>query len=440
MDAAAPSRRVVITGMGVFCPLGNSPGALWESLVTAQSGVVPLTLTPALEGRIAFGGETSFREHIDDFGPLEGDVKKGIRKALKMMCRESMLAVAAAQQAIAHAAWDRSALSPERIGVVFGSDYMLSPPEDFLQGMLACGVGEGAFDYERWGGIGLRKMNPLWMLSYLPNMPASHIAIFNDLRGPNNSLTLREASSLAAVREAAQTIARGHADVMLAGATGTRLHAFKTIHALQTEQMADPHCVPAEACRPFDAQRSGMVAGEGAGVVVLEELTAAQRRGATIYGEVLGAGSAAVTDRNLTPNRRAALRLAGEAALREAQLAPSAVGHLAAHGLGAPASDVEEARAVAAVFGPRAADLPVVAAKASMGNLGAGSGMVELIASVQALGAGHLYRTLNYRRPDPDCPLAVTRTGQEPSGTSFLAWNVTPQGQATAVAIGQAAA
>ncbi|HMP07892.1 MAG TPA: beta-ketoacyl synthase N-terminal-like domain-containing protein, partial [Lacipirellulaceae bacterium] len=212
------SRRVVITGIGVVSPLGNSPAAVWESLAAARSGVEPLTQLPPLADRITFGGECRhFAGEIDDFGPLEKDVKKAIRKALKMMCRESMMAVAAAQQAIANAGFDTTPMDPDSSGVVFGSDYMLSPPDDLLAGMVKCGAAAGAFDFARWGRDGLREMNPLWMLSYLPNMPASHIAIFNDLRGPNNSLTMREASSLLAIREAAQTIARGHADRMVAG-------------------------------------------------------------------------------------------------------------------------------------------------------------------------------------------------------------------------------
>jgi len=418
--------------------LGGSPAAAWESLLAERSGVTPLTLLPPLPGRIAFGGEAAFfQEQIDDFGPLEPDLKKAIRKALKMMCRESIMAVAAAQQAIAHAGWDRSRIGPERIGVTFGSDYMLSPPEGFVKAMLACGVGEGEFHYERWGDQGLRQMNPLWMLSYLPNMPASHIAIFNDFRGPNNSLTLREASSLAAVREAAQTIERGHADCMVAGATGTRIHAFKTIHALQTEQLAEPRLAPAAACRPFDAQRTGMVVGEGAGAVVLEALETAEARGARLYGEVLGTGSAACVDGDLRARRSQALASSGRAALHSARFDAARLGHVAAHGLATPDGDVEEFRALQELLGPRAERIPVVAAKASMGNLGAGSGMVELIASLLALEAGHLYRTLNFEQPDPACPLAVADSQHAEAGDAFLTWNVTPQGQAAAVLVGR---
>ncbi len=154
----------------------------------------------------------------------------------------------------------------------------------------------GEFEYAKWGKEGLGDMAPLWMLKYLPNMPASHIAIYNDLRGPNNSLTMREAAGNLAIGEAFRTIQRGHANMMVAGATGTRILPMQAIHALQTEQMAAENCDPTKASRPFDKSRTGMVAGEGAGMVVLEELSSAKARGATIYAEVLGLGSANVAD------------------------------------------------------------------------------------------------------------------------------------------------
>jgi len=437
MASSAAKRRVVITGMGVVSPLGNSRQSLWEALVAGRSGVAPLVNLPPLEGRVTFGGEArDFNGDIDDFGELEKDLKKSIRKALKMMCRESMMAVAAAQQAIVDAAFSATRMDPERTGVVFGSDYMLSPPDDLLAGMRACGATVGKFEFPKWGGAGLKEMNPLWMLSYLPNMPASHIAIFNDLRGPNNSLTMREASGLMAIREAAQTIERGHADRMIAGATGTRIHSFKTVHALQLEQLANPELAPEEASRPFDAERTGMVVGEGAGALLLEELSAAEARGATIFAEVVSTGSSAVAAEGLAPRRQQALANAARAALAAAALPVEQLGHVSAHGQGTTAGDVEEAAALEAALGAKSRAIPVVAAKSYFGNLGAGGGVVETIASVLAMGQGQLFATLNYSTPDSHCPLNVVH-GAKPqaAGECFLKLSVTPQGQAAALVV-----
>ena len=434
--SSSQRRRVVITGMGLVSPLGNSPGAMWEALSAGRSGVELLSLLPQLEDRVTFGGEArEFTGVIDNFGQLSKSAKKTIRKALKVMCRETMMAVAVAQQAVADAGFAETPMDPERSGVVFGSDYMLSPPEDFTEGMSKCGARDKNFQFSHWGQDGLGEMNPLWMLKYLPNMPASHIAIINDLRGPNNSLTLREIAGLAAIREAAQTIERGHADHIVAGATGTRLHSFKTLHAIQTGELAHPECRPAEASRPFDAKRTGMVVGEGAGAIVLEERQVALDRGATIYGEVVGTGSSTVADANLSGRRDQAMANAARTALAEGGVSPDKLGHVNAHGLATKLCDAEEAQALSAVLGSAGEKVPVVAAKSYFGNLGAGSSVVELIASTLALEHGRLFRTLNYENSDPECPLAVTRTDDQPAGASFLKLSVTPQAQAAAIVI-----
>ncbi|NOZ38857.1 MAG: beta-ketoacyl-[acyl-carrier-protein] synthase family protein [Planctomycetes bacterium] len=430
-------RRVVITGLGAVSPLGNSAAELWEGLLEGRSGVAPLSLLPSLEGLVHFGGEaTGFTGKIDNFGTLRKEQKKAIRKAFKVMCRETMMAVSAAQQAVADAGYDEQPMEPERSGIVFGCDYLLSPPDELADGMVKCGVrDDGGFRYSEWGQDGLREMSPLWMLKYLPNMPGSHIAIFNDLRGPNNSLTLREIAGVMAIREAAQTIARGHADRMIAGATGSRIHSFKTIHAVQQEQLADPNADPTTASRPFDANRTGMVVGEGAGAIILEELESARDRGATIYAEIVGTGSSTVTDSNLQGDPAQALANAARTALNESNITPAKIGHINAHGLGTTQGDAIEAEALAEVLGDSSKSTPVVAAKSSFGNLGAASGVVELIASTKALHEQKLFRTLNFETADPACPLAVVAEDGISPGSSFLKLSVTPQAQATALVV-----
>ncbi len=369
MSTLAHNRRVVITGLGVISPLGNLPSALWAALSAGRSGVGATTLLPPSGQPLKFAAEArEFTGEIEDFGPLEKERKKAIKKGLKVMCRETRMAVAAAQLALADAGLAESPPDPEMSGVVLGSDYMLTMPEDYEGGMKKCAPG-GAFDFERWGKEGLGEMAPLWMLKYLPNMPASHIAIFNDLRGPNNSLTMREAAGNLAIGEAFRTIQRGHASLMVAGATGTRILPMQAIHALQTEQMAADNGDPTKASRPFDKNRTGMVAGEGAGMVVLEELQSARSRGATIYAEVIGLGSANVADTMLHGKCDVALERAMKAALRDAGRAPSDVSHINAHGLSTTDRDADEARAIREVFGAIADKLPVTAPKSYFGNL-----------------------------------------------------------------------
>ena len=435
-SATHGDRRVVFTGLGLISPLGNTPSALWSALAAGRSGVGTVSLLPPDQQPLKYAAEArEFTGEIEDFGPLEKERKKAIKKGLKVMCRETRMAVAAAQLAIADAGFAESPIDPETSGVVLGSDYMLTMPEDYESGIRTCAPA-GDFEFTRWGKEGLGDMAPLWMLKYLPNMPASHIAIYNDLRGPNNSLTMREAAGNLAIGEAFRTIQRGHANLMVAGATGTRILPMQAIHALQTEQMAAENCDPAKASRPFDKHRTGMVAGEGAGMAVLEELSSAKARGATIYAEVLGLGSANVADDKLCGKCDIAMERAMRAALRDAGKTPADVDHINAHGLSTTARDADEARAIHKVFGGKAASVPVTAPKSYFGNLGAGSAVVELIASVLALREGRLPRVLNYATPDPQCDLAVAADDSTPAGRSFLNLSVTPQGQAAVLYVG----
>ena len=429
-----PSRRVVITGMGLISPLGNDIEAFWQKLSAGHSGVGPVTSLPPGPLPVDFAAEArDFTGRVEDFGPLEGEAKKHVRKGLKVMCRECQMGVAAAQRALFDAGFAPGRCDPERSGVVFGSDYMITEPDEFTAGIVDCLDEQRRFHFSRWATLGLSKMNPLWLLKYLPNMPASHIAIYNDLRGPNNSITHRESAGNLAIGEAYRVILRSHADVMIAGATGTRIHPMKAVHAALGEKLAKD-CEPTKAARPFDLHRGGMVLGEGAGAVVLESLESAEKRGATIYGEVIAAGSSAVADANLAPRRGQAMVNAMRAALRESRLTPQGLGHIHAHGLGTRTGDVEEAGAIREVFGERGDSVPVTAAKSYFGNLGAGSAVAELIASTLALKNKQLFAVLNYETPDPECRLNVTRTASDP-GDSFLNLSVTPQGQASCVLV-----
>ncbi|TWT36023.1 3-oxoacyl-[acyl-carrier-protein] synthase 2 [Posidoniimonas corsicana] len=433
MSTLPPASRVVITGIGLISPSGCTPDELWDALSSGRSAIGPSTLVPEQAGPMKIAAEAKgFTGAIGDFGDLDGKLKKSIRKAIKMMCRETQMAVAAAQLSLADAGLGESDCDPERTGVVLGSDYMLTMPEDYVRAVEKCAE-DHRFNYGRWGDEGLAEIEPLWMLRYLPNMPASHIAIFNDLRGPNNSLTMREAAGLMAVGEAYRIISRGVASRMVAGATGTRLMPMQAIHSMQLEQLAPADGDPAKACRPFDKSRQGMVAGEGAATIVLESLEAAEARGAKIYAEVTGFGASQVADTQLSGDTQAALTNSMRAALKDADLQAGGVGHVSANALGTTDGDAAEARAISTVFGADAARVPVTALKSYFGNLGAAGGVVELVGGVLALRSGTLPRVLNYQTPDPECPVQAVREDGQPAGASVLANSVTPQGQAATV-------
>ncbi|MDR1958936.1 MAG: beta-ketoacyl-[acyl-carrier-protein] synthase family protein [Planctomycetaceae bacterium] len=428
----ASKTRVVITGMGVTCPIGLTLDVFWKSLFEKKSGVCLCSDIPDLP--VGYGSPVAdFTGKIECFGEMEESLKKTVRKSLKLMSREIQMGVASAQKALFDAGIFPGAVSPERVGTSIGSDLIITATEEIFDAVKACRNDQGRFDFHTWGTLGLPKMNPLWQLKYLPNMPAGHIAIINDFRGPSNSFTLREASIGAAVGESVHIIQRGRADVMLVGATGSRLHPVKMIHAVQTEQIARENIAPELVSRPFDASRLGMILGEGAGAVVLESEDHAQKRGAKIYAEVLGGTYVANIDSDFNAHRRSALIHAMNALFRKTETSPGQIGHVNAHGLSTYSCDIAEAGAIHDVFPKR--NIPVTAAKSYFGNLGAGSGAVELIAGVLALQKGKLFPILNNTMGDPDCPIHPVRDFNVPAGDSFVKLAVSPQGQASAILV-----
>jgi 3-oxoacyl-[acyl-carrier-protein] synthase II len=366
------------------------------------------------------------------------------------MCREIQMGVASAALALEHAAIDPEAMDHERFGVDFGANLMFSPPDVLKDACWTCVDGDDPrreFHYARWGQgganegakSGMGSMEPLWLLRYLPNMPACHIGIFADARGPSNSITLDEASGNLAVGEATRVIGRGHADVMIAGTTGTRLHPVKTMHAALWDQLARSDAPPERWSRPFDRARTGQVVAEGACSFILEEEGFARSRGAKILGNVLGGGSSCVSNGQGRGDLRRALVNAMRSALRDAGLSPGDVGHVNAHGLATREADREEAAAIHEVFGPRAGNVPVTALKSALGNSGSGCGTLELAGSLLALTQGVVPATLNYETADPECPLNVVHGAPLPvSNRVVLNVNVTRMGQASALVVAAA--
>ncbi|MBL8890025.1 MAG: beta-ketoacyl-[acyl-carrier-protein] synthase family protein [Planctomycetaceae bacterium] len=443
MSGVAP--RVVITGFGLVSPLGNSTEALWRALSESRSGITALGSPYEFLPTKVAGQAHEFTGDIANFGDMEKTLQRTVKKGLKLMCRDIQMGVAAGQLAINHAQLSTAASDPtvkrDRIGVLFGCDHILSIPDEFVDGVKSCLDSNGKFDFSLWPEKGLPKVDPLWLLKYLPNMPACHMAIYHDLHGPNNSLTVREASSNMALTEALCTIARGGSDVMIVGGTGSRIHTSRSVHLALQEQIAVGEVNPADpewagkACQPFDVRRSGMVLAEGAGAMILETEAHAMARGARVLGVIVAGSSAAVADARGVPNFRRAFEIVIKSLLRQTGLAPSDIGHVNAHGLGTTSCDQQEAEAIESVLGSK---VPVVAVKSYIGNLGAGGGMVEAIASLLAVQNGELFRTLNCEQRDPACRINVVSGPGVAPGRCFINLNITPQGQASAVLIGDA--
>lgn len=427
--------RIVITGLGVVSPIGCELEAVWESLTQGRSGIRPIASLPMQSLPFQSGGEcVDFTGAIEDYGVLDKLLQRAIKKSSKVMCREIEMGVAAAQKALLHSGLSPETRNPDRVGVLFGSDYILTRPEEYADGVNNCRDEAGEFHVERWPVDGLPKVNPLWLLKYLPNMPNSHVAIFNDLRGPNNAITVREASMNLSVSEAAAIIERGQADAMLVGATGSRIHPLRTAHVTLIERMAHERKEPSEMARPFDTTRDGMVVGEGAGALMLESYEHATARGAKIWGELVGHGAAMVGPRGDRDSLRMAVASALGAAVRTGRERLGKTWHVHAHGLSTPDADASEARGIADVIGEFGDSVSVTSAKSYFGNLGAGAAAVELVCSLLALEHKSLFPIKNLKSPCPEATWKAASAGQNP-GSGFAHVSYTLQGQASCLAI-----
>jgi 3-oxoacyl-[acyl-carrier-protein] synthase II len=416
-----PDRDVVITGLGIISPIGVGRDAVWNSISHRRSGVRPIEHLESAGWVAPFGGS------VLDFEPKELIQP---RKSIKVMCREIQFASAAAEMAWQDAGLSEATIDPDRFGVIGAAGVLYCDLEE-LRIPFVEWLKQDDFDIRRWSRKAMGELYPLWMLKYLPNMPACHIGIRYDARGPNNTISLGEVSSMLAIAEAADVIRRGHADVMIAGGTGSRLNVTDFVWHGGMRLGTNGKLPPTGVSRPFDADRCGMVNGEGAAEFVLESREHAEKRGTRIIARV--AGTASRYERSAegqTPSGDSIAR-AIRAALALADAKADDVGHVNAHGLSTREDDAAEAKAIREVLG----DVPVTALKSYFGNLGPGSGMVELALSLIAVSHGVVPPTLNYESPDPECPVNVATDMDYLKSPTFVKLSHNSTGQAAAVVV-----
>lgn len=389
-------RRVVVTGIGMINPMGHDVATVWSGLKESKSGVGPTTLFDASGFPTKISAEVKNWD-ITDTG--ESPV------VWKDRGRHTKFAAGAAKQAVADSGIADASIDPVRFGIYLGSG---EGNQDFITftKMMAAALESGEYDASKFIAAGLAALNPAKELEQEPNMPAAHLAAMFNAQGPNfNCLTACAASSQA-IGEATELIRRGDADVMLAGGTHSMIHPFGVtgFNLLTALSTSNEH--PTKASRPFDRERDGFVLGEGSAMVILEELESAKKRGATIYGEVLGYGTTAdayrITD--IPPDGHggiAAMRMA----IADAKLKPEQIGYVNAHGTSTQVNDKVETLACKEVFGEFASKVPVSSTKSMMGHLIAAAGVTEMIVCLLAIRDGVLPPTINHENPDPLCDL-----------------------------------
>ena len=402
--AGSNQTRVVISGIGVVSPIGIGIDAFWDSICSGSSGISRLESIPTenLPSKLA--------AEVKDFDPEEHLYNK---KFLKVMSRDIQLGVSAASDAVRNAGIKGGTVDPDRFGVSFGAGHISTTPDELVEAVELC-AGE-SFEVTRWGEDFMGQITPLWMLRQLPNMPACHISIEHNAQGPNNTITSQDSSALLALSEAMRWIKRGAVDCMVVGACTSNINPVDLSRKNLIDLLSRDED-PKRACRPFDRDRNGTILGEGAAAFVVENYEHAVRHGADIYAEVigLGAGCDGHTLSDTTQQNDTGLVRAIESAMKQANLMPRELGHINAHGKSTKIDDQVEARAYHRLFGDDAAKIPITALKSYFGHFDAGSGAVELAASILSLRHGATPATLNYETPDPLCNLDIIHGGIRP--------------------------
>lgn len=390
-------RRVVVTGLGCVTPVGNSIEAMWKSLQEAKSGIDYITHFDAT------GFPTKFAAEVRGYSL--GDYIPNPER-FEYAGRNIRFAIGAAAQAVKDAGLEAGGKAPERFGVYLGAgegqqDFML-----FMSIIAEAQSKTGEFDMETFTRLSLERMNPKAEMEQEPNMPAGHLASLFNAQGPNlNCLTACAASSQA-IGEATEIIRQGEADIMLSGGAHSMIHPFGVTGFNLLTALSTHNDAPRQASRPFDRNRDGFVLGEGAGMLILEELEHAKSRGARIYGEVAGYGSTAdayrITD--IHPQGRGATSCI-KMALADARLNPTDIEYVNAHGTSTEVNDKVETAAIKHSLGDHAYKVAVSSTKSMMGHLIAAAGSAEAIVCLLAMRDGILPPTINYETPDPDCDL-----------------------------------
>jgi 3-oxoacyl-[acyl-carrier-protein] synthase II len=392
-------RRVVVSGLGVVAPNGIGKEAFWDACVNGRSGVGPIrSFDPT-------GYPVQIAAEVPEFD-ITPFVPGPHRKSLKIMGRAARFAVAAAGLAVQDSGLELSRENPERLGVVMGTGLVPIDLPELAPMLHAATAPDGRFKLENIGRTGKDSLFPLWILKYLPNMTAAHISLIHGAQGPNSTITTACAAGTQAVGEAFRLIGRGDADLALAGGADSRIDPLLIMAYSALGALSQGKRPAAEVSRPFDGQRDGFVLGEGAAVLILEELEHARRRNAVIYAEVLGLGSSfdayAVTKPD--PEAGGAVR-AIRWALREAHLGPNDVDYINAHGTSTRLNDQMETEAVKRVFTSNVRGLPLSSIKSMVGHLIGAAGAVEAVALALTLHHGVLPPTINQTHPDPACDL-----------------------------------
>lgn len=380
------SRRVVITGMGVISPVGVGLNRYWDNLKSGYSGIVPVTKFDTSDCPVKIGGEVP-----SDFNPEDFLDKKEIKR----LDNFSIYALIAAEEAIRHAGLEEGIPDMDRFGVVVGSG---------VGGLLTMEE-----QNKRLLNRGFRGVSPLFIPMYILDIAAGHISMKWGLKGPNYAVVSACATGTTAIGDALRHIQYGDADIFIAGGTEACITPIAYAGFANMRALSRRNDEPEKASRPFDSDRDGFVMGEGAGLLVLEELEHAHNRGAKIHAELIGYGATADAYHITAPapGGEGAMR-AMKRAVKDGGVEPEDVDYINAHGTSTPFNDKNESLAIKTLFGEHAYKLNVSSTKSMTGHLLGAAGGIEAIAAIMAIKKNVIPPTINYDTPDPECDLNYT--------------------------------
>lgn len=396
-------RRVVVTGIGLITPLGLTIEENLQALCNGVSGVKPISSFDCEYFPVKIAGE------IKHFDPAQYVKKK---KSLKLMNKTIQYAIGASDLAMKDSGLETDLLDPSRIGISLGVEGTQYTINDLSSAFEASSDENKQFDLRKCGSEGYKVLNPLWPLTVLPNMSLCHIAINYNIQGPNMIFCSLGSGGAQAIGEAANAIKNNEADIFVAGgsdAINSVTIMYLALHNLFSSNNENPK----EASRPFEKERDGIVIGEGAGILILEELQHALKRGARIYGELAGYASSIYGDRlpsadKLFFTNETGASLCMKKALEDAGMNYEKIDYINADGQSSIQSDKAETLAIKQVFGERARKVSISATKSMTGHLLTASAATEIIISLLCIQHGIVPPTINYDKEDEDCDLDYT--------------------------------
>lgn len=401
-------RRVVITGVGVVSPFGVGADALWEGLLSGECRLGPIERFDASGFRSRYAGE------IKDFS-VRDMVPKSYRKAVKVMARDTEIAVGAANLAVRDAGLQTKATledSPEggtvtypatRVGCHIGAGLIAAETQELTSALATAreGGAGGGVDLGAWGSGAMNNLPPLWMLKYLPNMLACHVTILHDARGPSNTITCAEASGALSIGESMRVIERGDADACFTGGAESKINHMGVLRMDLAGRLAPTRegDDPRSFGRPFDPDTKGQILGEAGAILIVEGQDAAERRGARVYAELAGFGAGHSPRSSDASERGRGMAAAIQRALKDAGCDPSEIDAIAPHGAGFVEFDEEEASALRRVFGERLKDIPLITLTPAIGDSMAGQSAVQVAVAAMAIRRQALPARLHAGRP-----------------------------------------